>query len=153
MTAPLRVLVVEDEAAILMQLEALIEDNGHEVVATAMSSGEAIALASETALDLVLLDLHLLDGATGLDVARHIAGRARTLGRPEVVFMTANASRVADHLDDAIGVLAKPCSRAALSATIRYLAECLRTPPPTSDRPAEFVVAPAFARRMGGRLS
>ncbi len=144
MTKPLRVLVVEDEAAILMQLEAMIEDHGHEVVATAMSSSEAIALINQTTPDLMLLDLHLLDGATGLDVARH----ARSAGTTEMVFMTANASRVAADFEGAIGVLAKPCSRVALSATFRYLTECLRAPPPISRPPLEFAVAPAFARRM-----
>jgi two-component system, response regulator PdtaR len=158
MSAPLRVLLVEDEAAILMQLEALFEDLGHEVVATAMSSNEAIALLAETAPDLVFLDLQLLDGFTGINVARHIgtrqAGRpADRNPRPEVVFMTANVSRVADDLDHAIGVLAKPVSRTALGATVRYLAECLRTPPPTSDRPAEFVPTPAFAQRISAFTS
>lgn len=144
MPEPLRVLVVEDEAAILMQLEVTIADGGHEVVATAMSSQEAIDLASATQPDLVLLDLHLLDGLTGFEVAK----RVHATGKAAVIFMTANASRVSDDNEDAIGVLAKPCSRAALNATMRYVTECLRTPPPTSVRPHEFVVLPAFARRM-----
>ena len=141
---PLRVLIVEDEAAILMQIEALVEDLGHEVVGTAMSSGEAIRCADKTAPDLVLLDMHLLDGATGIEVAHHL----RNAQRGEVLFMTANASRVPEDYAGAIGVLAKPCSHAAVGATIRYLAECLRTPPPTSAKPFELTVAPAYERRM-----
>ena len=141
---PLRVLVVEDEAAILLQIEALIEDLGHEVVGTAMSSHEAIRCAEQTTPDLVFLDMHLLDGATGVEVARHL----RDAQRGEVVFMTANASRVPDDYAGAIGVLAKPCSRQAVDAAIRYIAECLRTPPPTSAKPFELTVAPAYERRM-----
>jgi two-component system, response regulator PdtaR len=144
MSEPLRVLVVEDEAPILLQLEALIEDQGHQVVATAMSSSEAITKLHETEPDLVLLDLQLLDGETGTKVARYV----RDTGDTRVLFMTANASRLGADLDGAIGVLAKPCSRAALIATVRYLAECLKSPPPVSARPMELVMSAAFERSI-----
>ncbi|WP_267427031.1 response regulator [Methylobacterium sp. GC_Met_2] len=59
MTAPMRVLLVEDEALVLMQMEALVQDAGHEVVGSAMRQDEAIHLAQALRPDIVFLDLVL----------------------------------------------------------------------------------------------
>ena len=135
MSEPLKVLVVEDEAAVMLLLAALVEDEGHELVGTAMSSKEAIATIERTSPHLLLLDLNLKDGHTGLDVAQ-IARRAGA----QIVFMTANASQVADFAG-ALGVLAKPFSRAAVIATLRFVAESIQDPPPKVRRPPEFAFA------------
>ena len=55
MGAPLRVLIVEDEALLAMELEALVEEAGHEVVGWAVSSREALALLDTTAADLAFV--------------------------------------------------------------------------------------------------
>ena len=47
MHEPLRILIVEDEAVLMMQLETIFEDEGHLVVGTAMSSNEAIEVARQ----------------------------------------------------------------------------------------------------------
>ena len=69
---PLRVLVVEDEALIAMDLGMTLEDGGHEVVATARSAPEAVRLAGAHAPDVVLMDLNLAGGTRGEDAAREI---------------------------------------------------------------------------------
>ena len=55
----MRVLLVEDEALILMQMVALVEDAGHVVVGTAMRRSEAIDLAQVLRPDIALVDLSM----------------------------------------------------------------------------------------------
>ena len=141
---PLRVLVVEDEVMLAMALEDLLEEAGHTVVGIAASKAQAIAAADATRPDLVFVDIHLLDGPTGLDVAEHLRAVAGTA----VVFMTANVRKVPDDFVGAMGVIAKPYSQAGLASSIRYLEECVRRPPPVLERPYEFTVAPAYERHL-----
>jgi CheY-like chemotaxis protein len=65
-----RILVVEDERAIQLALSGLLGRAGYEV-SLAASGEEAIAKLGEGAFDLVLTDLALGRGASGMDVLRH----------------------------------------------------------------------------------
>ena len=142
MLEPLRILIVEDEALLLMQLEETIEAEGHDIVGTAVSAGEAITLTRAVEPDVALIDLQLLDGPTGLDIARFIRAERKTL----VVFITANASRVPEDYEGAVGLISKPFSQAGIVATLRYLHECVRRPPPQRPAPSELKVSPAHRR-------
>ena len=142
---PLRILIVEDEALLLMQLEATMEDEGHDVVGTAMTSGEAITLARLVEPDIAFVDLQLLDGPTGIHVARYLRSSEKTL----VVFITANATRVPADYEGAAGIVSKPFSQAGITATIRYLSECVHRPPPRRPVPAELRIAPDFDGQFG----
>lgn len=144
MSNPLKILIVEDEPVLLMQLEMMFEEEGHEVVGTAMSSDEAILIAQSTQPELAFVDIHLLDGPTGLDVARHLVRSGETL----VVFVTANAKRVPEDYEGAAGVISKPYTQAGISAAVRFLQECLRQPPPTTLPPDGFTLAPAYRRHL-----
>ena len=146
MTAPLRVMVVEDEAVILMQIAMLLEDAGHEVVGTAMSAEEAVAVFRALRPELVLLDLHLKDGSSGLDVAQAIRDHEDVT----IVFLTANARKLADDMEGAHAVIAKPFSETTLEGSIAYLEECVHRPPPTLDLPLGLRLAPAYLARMDG---
>jgi len=83
-----RILVVEDERAIQLALSGLLGRAGYEV-SLAGSGDEAIAKLSEQSFDLLLTDLALGHGASGLDVLRE----SKRL-RPEtvVVMITAHGS-------------------------------------------------------------
>ena len=107
MTDALRVMIVEDEALLLMQMENLIEDEGHSVVGTAMSSEEAILVAEAVEPDVMFVDVHLLDGPTGVDIARRFRDRKNMM----VVFLTANAQRIPGDFEGAAGVIAKRSPR------------------------------------------
>ena len=144
MSEPLRVLLVEDEALLLMQLEMTIEAEGHDIVGTAMASGEAIALARHLDPDIAFIDLQLLDGPTGVDVARFLRVSERTV----VVFITANASRIPEDYEGAAGIVSKPFSQTGITEAIRFLAECIRKPPPQSAIPTELTIAPAFVEAI-----
>ena len=60
MTAPHRLLLVDDEPRLLASLCALLEDSGHELH-TATCGSEAVALLEKMSFDLALLDLRLPD--------------------------------------------------------------------------------------------
>lgn len=141
MIEPLKVLIVEDEALLAMELESLIEEAGHSVVGWAMSSNEAKAMVDTSRADIAFVDIHLSDGPTGLDVAEHI----RRSGQPMVVFMTANPKRIPENFAGAIGVISKPYTMNGLMSALRYLQEGVRRPPPVSALPTGFTLAPDFA--------
>ena len=66
-----RILIVEDEPAIQLALSGLLRRVGYEIQ-TANSGSEAFKKVESEPLDLVLTDLSLGDGATGMDVLRHV---------------------------------------------------------------------------------
>ncbi|GJD43388.1 hypothetical protein AFCDBAGC_1240 [Methylobacterium cerastii] len=134
----LRILVVEDEALIALELEFLLDDLGYVTVGIAASSAEAIALGLSTAPDVALVDIHLVDGPTGVDVARALSADPRTT----VVFMTANAKRIPDDFAGAFGVIAKPYSERVVASTLDYVAGCRAGRVPAPPCPDGFCRAP-----------
>jgi DNA-binding NtrC family response regulator len=83
-----RVLLVEDEPGIQLAIRGLLRREGHET-AVAGSGTEAIQLLAEQTFDLVLTDLSLPDGISGLDLVRHVGEKCA--GTP-VVLITAYGS-------------------------------------------------------------
>lgn len=136
----LRILVVEDEALIALELGWLLSDLGHEVVGTAVGASEAIALGRSIRPDVALVDVHLIDGPTGIDVARALSADPRIT----VVFMTANDKRIPDDFAGAVGVIAKPYSERAVAGVLTYVAACRAGGAPSTQgldgfRPAQAV--------------
>lgn len=82
-----RVMVVDDETVIAMQLEAYLQDLGHEVTGSASSGREAVQLAERLRPDIILMDIKLPGEVDGIDAAQAIR---RSLDIP-VVFITAYA--------------------------------------------------------------
>ena len=146
MIEPLRIFVVEDDAIILMQLEELLEDADHTVVGTAITAAEAVPRIREARPELVLLDLHLSDGSSGLDVARAI----RDQDNLTIVFITANARKLTDDMEGAAAVIAKPFTEKTLQGSMAFLEECVHRPPPLMDLPIGLSLAPAFTARLDG---
>ena len=140
---PLRVLIVEDEALLAMQLEALLADAGHEVVGWAMTSQEALQIFHQMKPDLVFVDLQLADGNTGIEVARQI----QATDSPAVVFITANSRMLPEDFAGALGVIGKPYSMQGIQAALTYLYEGIRTPPPGCQLPRSLTLAPAYRER------
>lgn len=142
--APLRILVVEDEALIALELEYLLEDLGHVTVGVASSSAEAIALGEETRPDVALVDIHLLDGPTGVEVARRLSACEATT----VVFMTANSKRIPPDFAGAVGVIAKPYSERVVITALAYVAAYRDGRVPSSDGAEGFFLAPMGEARL-----
>jgi CheY-like chemotaxis protein len=136
---PLRVLIVEDEALLAMDIEAIVEDCGHEVVAEAASLTDVRSLVGLAPPDVAFVDIQLAEGSNGLDVADFIH---KHWTQTAVVFVTANPKKVPADFAGAHGIIPKPFSRAGLMAAMRYLEEGLSAPPPTSHAPRSFLASP-----------
>ena len=79
------VLIIEDEPIIALDLTRLVRELGHRVVGVATTRREAVALAQQGRPGLVLADIRLADGSSGMDAAAEIL---QTLDAP-VIFITA----------------------------------------------------------------
>lgn len=142
---PLDVLILEDEAIIAMDLETMVEASGHRVMATADRLPEVEALDDEDAPDLALIDIHLADDVSGLDVGRYIKNRWPAA---MVIFVTANTREVPSDFAGAEGVIAKPFSKSGMMSALKYLEEAICDPPPKVPNPMSFTAAPAFQAAM-----
>lgn len=85
-----RVLIIEDEPIIAMDIQEIVEGLGHTVVATADTRSSAVAAAMEHKPDLVLADIQLADGSSGVDAVRDILGAFSV----PVIFITAYPDRL-----------------------------------------------------------
>lgn len=79
------VLIIEDEPIIAMDLERLATDLGHSVVGNARTREEAVRMARSARPGLVLADIRLADGSSGLDAVRDILDSFEV----PVIFITA----------------------------------------------------------------
>ncbi|MFB6271943.1 MAG: sigma 54-interacting transcriptional regulator [Salinibacter sp.] len=85
MSTPARILIVEDEFAVAMELEDHLDALGYTVVDHVMTGTDAVERATETTPDLVLMDVHLDGPMDGVEAARRIR-ESRPL---PIVFVTA----------------------------------------------------------------
>jgi CheY-like chemotaxis protein len=84
------VLIIEDEPLIAMQLENLVTSLGHTVSGTAATRTQARAAVAEAMPGLVLADIQLADGSSGLDAVDDIL----SAGSMPVIFITAYPERL-----------------------------------------------------------
>ena len=114
----LRILIVEDEILIALELESLLQEAGHQVVGIAASSQDAVSLGHRLSPDLAFVDIHLTDGPTGVDVARRLGEQGVT-----VLFMTANAKRIPEDFAGARGVISKPYTERGVRQALDYVTQ------------------------------
>jgi CheY-like chemotaxis protein/DNA-directed RNA polymerase specialized sigma24 family protein len=84
------VLIVEDEPIIAMDIEALVESLGHRVTEVARTHGEALAAVARQRPGLILADVQLADGSSGISAVHDILGSFRV----PVIFITAYPERL-----------------------------------------------------------
>jgi DNA-directed RNA polymerase specialized sigma24 family protein/CheY-like chemotaxis protein len=84
------VLIIEDEPIIALDIEAMVQELGHEVTGIARTHKEAVALMKHKRPGLVLADIQLADGSSGLDAVNEIL---HTVNVP-VIFITAYPERL-----------------------------------------------------------
>jgi CheY-like chemotaxis protein len=84
------VLIIEDEPVIAADIEALVLDLGHRVTAVATTRSEAVAAFRQNRPGLVLADIQLADGSSGIDAVNDILRDARV----PVIFITAFPERL-----------------------------------------------------------
>lgn len=98
----LRILIVEDEALVALQIEMFLEDAGHEVIGQADVYDAALEIARSEHPDLALVDVRLAHGSSGLDVAAAL----KEMNIPALL-VTGNCP-AEPRFDIAIGCLHKP---------------------------------------------
>ena len=84
------VLIIEDEPLISMQLEDLVRSLGHDICGTAATRSQAQAVVAEKTPGLVLADIQLADGSSGLDAVDDILA----IDSVPVIFITAYPERL-----------------------------------------------------------
>src|SRR5690606_11836654 len=85
-----RILIIEDEAVIAMDLSDLVTGAGHEVCAVEATASSAVAAAKRERPDLVLADIQLADGSSGIDAVKEILASFEV----PVIFITAFPDRL-----------------------------------------------------------
>ncbi|WP_404480349.1 response regulator [Novosphingobium sp. BL-52-GroH] len=123
-----KILIVEDEFLVALQLEDILADGGYAVIGTVPDMASLGLLGD--APDVALVDLNLRDGLTGPAIARDLAGRFGA----RVIYVTANPGQIDVPAPTAIGIVQKPFTRQAILAAISYaLSDCAH-----ADRPVEL---------------
>ena len=84
------VVIIEDEPLIALDLERLVRDLGHRVVKIARTEGQAVEAVKAARPGLILADIQLADGGSGLDAVNEIL---RSFSTP-VIFVTAFPQRL-----------------------------------------------------------
>lgn len=127
-----RILIIEDEALVALEVQLVLEDLGHTVVGMAADADSARAIASETVVDLALVDINLSDGPTGMALGRELAEDHGV----SVLFMTGNPGMLRDGVAGTIGVLSKPTEEAAMQTAVAYALRRRTGEPPLPAPPA-----------------
>ncbi|RWX75076.1 response regulator [Neorhizobium lilium] len=109
-----RVLIVEDEFLIALDVAETIESMGLKVAGFASARKHALALGAVA--DIALVDVNLSDGRTGPEIGRELAEQYGVT----VIFMTANPEDVEDGVEGLLGVLTKPVMPQVVEKTIDY---------------------------------
>lgn len=86
-----RVMIIEDEAIIAIDLEAIVSEMGHQITGVARTEDSAITLADQEKPDLILSDIHLADNSSGIDAVNRILAKH---GDCPVIFITAYPERL-----------------------------------------------------------
>lgn len=84
------IMIIEDEPLIAIDIENMVESLGHQVTGIARTRDEAIALYKKTRPSMVLADIQLADGSSGIDAVNDIL---KTSAIP-VIFITAFPERL-----------------------------------------------------------
>lgn len=85
-----RLMIIEDEPLIAMDLEDIVESLGHHCIGVARTHKEAVKLAGKDKPDLVLSDIQLADGSSGIDAVADILKSYKV----PVIFITAFPERL-----------------------------------------------------------
>ena len=86
-----RVMIIEDEAIIAMDISEIVTQAGHSITGIARTRTEAVALAAANPPDLILADIQLADNSSGIDAVKDILAQFPHI---PVIFITAFPERL-----------------------------------------------------------
>jgi DNA-directed RNA polymerase specialized sigma24 family protein/CheY-like chemotaxis protein len=109
------VLVIEDEPLIAAHLEGLVEGIGHRIIGNARTHQQAVALAKFKRPGLILADIKLADGSSGLDAVNELLGSFEV----PVIFITAYPEQfLTGERPEPAFLISKPFQPAWISAVV-----------------------------------
>jgi CheY-like chemotaxis protein/DNA-directed RNA polymerase specialized sigma24 family protein len=110
-----RVLIIEDEPIIAMDIETIVRDLGHDVTGVAVTRDEAVAAAMADRPGLVLADIQLADDSSGIDAVKDILAEFQV----PVIFITAFPERLlTGERPEPTFLITKPFQRSTVKAAI-----------------------------------
>lgn len=86
-----KIMIIEDEAIIAMDLQSIVADMGHAVTGVARTRDEAVKLGMSERPDLIFADIQLADNSSGIDAVNDLL---KELGDLPVIFITAFPERL-----------------------------------------------------------
>lgn len=111
-----RILIIEDEAIIALDLQSIVADMGHRVTGVARTHSEAVALFGAERPDMILSDIQLADGSSGIEAVNEILAAA---GDVPVTFITAFPERLlTGERPEPAFVITKPYTEAQVRSAI-----------------------------------
>ena len=113
----MKIMIVEDEALLALELELEVESAGHVVVGTAASLKADFDIIETSVPEFAFVDVHLSDGPSGIDIGRRLADR-----KIPFVFVTGNVRRIPDDFVGALGAIEKPYTMNGLQNALTYIA-------------------------------
>ncbi|BBK43316.1 two-component response regulator [Allostella vacuolata] len=123
--APARVLIIEDEAVIALDIAGIVTEMGHQVAGVAARSDQAVELARTGSPSLILADIQLEDGNTGIAAVEAIL---RTVALP-VVFVTAFPERLlTGERVEPVFIVSKPFEPEVLQIAVSQALFCAGPP-------------------------
>lgn len=112
----MRVLIIEDEALTALYLASLFEEMGCRSVGVAHSEAEAYRVAEELQPTLIVADVNLGHGGSGLRAAKCLT----QVEEIPVIFVTGNREQVeADRFGSVVALIEKPLNPVALRAAVQ----------------------------------
>ena len=128
-TNSLKILIVEDELLLAMDLECMLKQLGESVIGVASDAAQAFALANEEAPDLALVDVNLRDGASGPEIASGLVSTHQML----VVFVTGNAEQIPRDYAGALGAIPKPWAQTTIEQLLVFVHQYRAGPTSSSE--------------------
>lgn len=130
-------MIVEDQALLAMELELVLGESGCDVVGCAMDKAGALEVVERERPDLALIDVNLLDGMTGPQIAQRVVSEYGCA----VVFLTANPEQIPEGFAGALGAVSKPFDEATIRAVVVFARQFIqhRT---LGEAPRRFRMAP-----------
>lgn len=125
-----RILIIEDEFLVALDMQVGLEDAGHDVVGVGDDWASAMQLATCNP-GVALVDVNLCDGATGPAIGAWLGQETGCT----VIFVTANPRQIDQPIPGALGVMIKPVDSRQVVAAVEFVVAARNgqhtlTPPP-----------------------
>jgi DNA-directed RNA polymerase specialized sigma24 family protein len=109
------ILIIEDEVLIALDLENIVESLGHHTIGIARTRSEAVALSRAKRPGLILADIQLADGSSGLEAVNDLLNSFEV----PVIFITAYPERfLTGERPEPAFLVSKPYQQSTISALV-----------------------------------